>query len=168
MTVKYTPKEVYGAITSGNFEQIKSIFETESELVNLITPLGSWLHVATKYGHRNIVELLIGLGLDVNIKGGPSDVTALYTAAHEGNLELLNFFLDKGAEIDLTEPDRNPLFGAIHGGNLNIAEKLLEHGIDVTVKYTGPTMKDMDAVAFCKEWGRTDIEAVIEKYIQRR
>jgi hypothetical protein len=33
------------------------------------------------------------------------------------------------------------------------------------VKYTGQSMKNMDAIAFCEEWGRKDIADLIQKYI---
>ncbi|GAA5525734.1 hypothetical protein Maes01_02306 [Microbulbifer aestuariivivens] len=164
MNEKYTPKDVYEAVRAGNLELAKTIFDSDSSLINLVTPLGSWLHVATQYGHKALVEFLIEKGLDINVKGGPSGVTPLNTAAHEGNLELLEFFLERNAEIDISEPDRNPLFAAIHAGHIDIAEKLLDFGIDVEVKYTGQTMKDMDALAYCHEWGRTDIAKLIESY----
>ena len=33
--------------------------------------------------------------------------------------------------------------------------------IDTQVKYTGDSMKGMDALAFAREWGRTDIAELL-------
>ncbi len=59
--------------------------------------------------------------------------------------------------MDVSEPERNPLFGAIYGGHTDVAKFLINSGIDTQVKYTGPNMKNMDALAFVNEWGRTEI-----------
>lgn len=66
--------------------------------------------------------------------------------------------------MDISEPDRNPLFAAIHAGHKNIVELLLKTGIDTTVKYTGKSMKDMDAIAFAYEWGRKEIAEMIKEH----
>jgi len=167
MNMNFTSKDVYNAIVSGNLDETKLIFESKPELINLITPLGSWLHIATKYGHLNIVKLLIDLGINLNIKVGTSMVTPLYIAAHEGNLDILNFFLINGAEFDVSEPDRNPLFGAIHTGQFDVAKRLIECGIDLSIHYSGASMNNMGAIDFCKEWGRADIENLINKTITK-
>lgn len=57
---------------------------------------------------------------------------------------------------------RNPLFGAIHGGHTDVAKLLIESGIDTAANYTGENMTNMDALAFAKEWGRSEIVALLE------
>lgn len=161
MASQYTPKDVIAAIKSGNIDLVEQALSDNNKLLHLETPLGTWLHIATEQGQKKIVELLVNLGIDVNVKGGPSSVTPLNTAAYEGNVDLLTYFLEKNAELDLSEPDKNPLFAAIHAGHKNIVELLLKAGIDTTVKYTGQTMKEMDAIGFANEWGRSEIAELI-------
>lgn len=162
MASECTPKDIISAIKSGDVDFVGEALKGNKKLLNLITPLGSWLHIATEQGQRQIVELLVDLGLDVNVQGGPSGVTPLNTAAYEGNSDLLAYFLEKNAVLDVSEPDRNPLFAAIHAGHKNIVELLLKADIDTKVKYTGKTMKDMDAIGFAHEWGRTEIAEIIK------
>ena len=67
------------------------------------------------------------------------------------------FFSIMAQALDVSEPERNPLFGAILKGHTGIAKLLVDRGIDINVQYTGESMKDMDALAFAREWGRSDI-----------
>ena len=164
MTNEYTPKDVIAAIKSGDVGLVEKMLNGNDQLLHLVTPLGSWLHIATEQGQREIVELLVSLGIDVDVRGGPSNATPLNAAAYEGNADLLNYFLGKNAVMDLSEPDRNPLFAAIHAGHKGIVELLLKAGIDAEVRYAGETMKDMDAIAFAIEWGRAEIADMIEAH----
>ena len=164
MTNGYTPKDVIVAIKSGDVGLVEKMLNGNDKLLHLVTPLGSWLHIATEQGKREIVELLVNLGIDVNVRGGPSSATPLNTAAYEGNAHLLNYLLENNAVMDLSEPDRNPLFTAIHAGHKTIVELLLKAGIDTEVKYTGETMKDMDAIAFAYEWGRAEIADIVKAH----
>ena len=74
---------------------------------------------------------------------------------------MVKYLLSCGAEMDVSEPERNPLFGAIYGGHADIAKLLIESGIDTRVKYTGESMKNMDALAFAHERGQKDIAALL-------
>ncbi|MGR5195350.1 ankyrin repeat domain-containing protein [Vibrio rotiferianus] len=167
MAGEHSAKNVMAAIKSGDLGEVEKILSGDDELLHLITPLGSWLHIATEQGQKKIVELLMELGIDVNVKGGPSGATPLNTAAYEGNLDLLTYFLERNAMMDISEPDRNPLFAAIHAGHKSIVELLLEAGIDTKVKYTGESMKDMDAISFAHEWGRKEIAEMISEHNRR-
>lgn len=63
--------------------------------------------------------------------------------------------------MDVSDPERNPLFGAIYGGHIEIVRLLIDQGIDTHVKYTGKSMKNMDALAFARERGQMDIAALL-------
>lgn len=164
MSEKATPKDVIAAIKAGDDERVRSMLGGNRELLHLKTPLGSWLHIATEQGQSTIVKSLIELGLDVNVKGGPSDITPLNIAAYKGNIELCDYFIDQGSELDVSEPDRNPLFGAIHGGHKDIVNRLLKADIDTEVSYTGQTMSNMDAIDFAREWGREEIVELLKAH----
>ena len=56
------------------------------------------------------------------------------------------------------------MFGAISNGYPDIAKLLIESGIDVEVKYSGESIKGMDALAFAREQGQVEIVKVIEEW----
>jgi ankyrin repeat protein len=161
--MQYKAKDLNSAIRINNIQIVELILKENPSLLHLETPLGSWLHIATDHGNKEIVKLLLNSGLDVNTQGGSSKRTSINLASYSGNVDLVQFLLNNGALLDVSEPDRNPLFAAIHGGHRDVVEILLNAGIDADVRYTGNTMKDMGAIDFAKEWGRQDIADLLEK-----
>lgn len=156
-------RDIRTSIQSGDVTKMSQLLENNDDVLMISTPLGTWLHQAADYGQLDVAKKLISLGLDINARGGPQGSNALNVAAGEGHLEIVEWMLDNGAQMDLSEPERNPLFSSIIGGHLTIAKLLIERGIDTTIKYTGESMKDMDAVAFANEQGRYDIKFLLEK-----
>jgi len=108
-----------------------------------------------------MVRHLVGLGIDINRRGGTFGGSPINEAASEGHLDVVRYLLEVGAELDISDPVRNPLFGAIYGGHIDIVKLLVEKGIDAHVKYTGESMINMDALAFARERGQTDIAALL-------
>jgi ankyrin repeat protein len=98
----------------------------------------------------------------VNARGGTFGGSPVNLAAGYGQPHIVRALLAAGAELDVSEPERNPLFSAIHGGHLEIVKFLIERGIDYRVRYTGESMKDMDALAFARERGQTEIADYLE------
>jgi uncharacterized protein len=120
-------------------------------------PFGAWLHIAAKAGHVELVQRLLSLGIDINTKGGTFGGSAINLAAGYRQPAVVKLLLYAGAELDVTESARNPLFSAIQGGHLDIVKLLIERGIDHRISYTGEFMKDMDALAFARERGQLSI-----------
>ena len=157
---------IYDAITQGRLEDVIRLIGGNRSRLEMVTPLNTWLHVAASHGQLEIVRWLVSQGLDVNAYGGTIEVRPLDSAAAEGQLEVARFLLDSGATLDVTDSVRNPLFSAIVGGlseaHTAVAKLLIERGIDTTAKYNIGQMKNVDALAFAKEWGRTDIVKLLE------
>jgi ankyrin repeat protein len=153
-------RSIRSAIQGGKTAETLSLLANKSHL-HMLTPFGSWLHVAAKVGNLEIVKALVGLGLDVNLRGGTFDGSAINLAASYGHLEVVRWLLQAGSELDVSEPERNPLFGAIQGGHIGIVRFLIEAGMDHRIRYTGSSMQDMDALAFARERGQTDIVAFL-------
>ena len=73
--------------------------------------------------------------------------------------------LKHGAKIDISKPENNPLVGAILGGHIDIVKLLIENGIDITIQYSNPFMKNKDALAFAQEKQQVEIVKLIKSYM---
>lgn len=156
-------KSIRTAIKQGDLVTVtKMLSEDRSRLNWNVKPFGSWLHIAATNGQLRIMEWLIEQGMDVNQKAGVSDSGPLDEAASNGHLETVRCLISHGATLDISNSVGNPLFGAIHGGHTDVAKLLIDSGIDTSVKYNGENMTNMDALAFAKEWGRSDIVEMLE------
>lgn len=150
------------AIKKGNLMTVVEVIRSYPQLLNVMTTFGTWLHVAATAGNLEIVKKLVELGIDINQRGGTLKGSALDRAASEGHVPIVKYLLDAGAEVDVSEPERNPLFAAIYGGHLSVVEVLVENGIDLEIKYTGERMKEMDALAFALERNQLEIARFLQ------
>lgn len=155
-------KELRSSIKQGEVAKVTQIIEHDYELLNFMTPFGTWLHVASSEGKLEIVKKLVELGSDINRRGGAYDGGALNEAASKGHLEVVKYLLSCKADMDVSEPERNPLFGAISNGHADIARLLIQSGIDTTVKYSGSSMNNVDAITFAREQGQNEIVNFLE------
>lgn len=151
-------RDIRAAIKDGDLKKVIKLIGTDKESLNFFTGVfGTWLHVAASNGKMNIVKYLIELGIDVNKRSGTYDGNALNEAASEGHVEIVRYLLLCGSQLDVSEPQRNPLFGAITDGYVEIAKLLIESGIDIHVKYEN----NRDALAYAVERGQTEIADLI-------
>lgn len=160
-------KEIRESIRAGNLERLEALFAEDAKRLSMMTTFGTWLHVACSFGQLEVVKYLVDHGADVNARGGIEGGAPIDAAASDGHVDIVTFLLQRGAVMDTSEPDRNPLFGAIYGGHVDVAKALIEAGIDTTVKYTGESMKGMDALAFAREYDQPAIERMLKKGKQR-
>jgi len=80
-------------------------------------------------------EVLIQHGANVNLKGGPGQVTALNWAANRGNVAMIGCLVDHGAVVDsVTSNGWTPLMAAAHKGTSEACQTLLDRGADINHK----------------------------------
>lgn len=151
----------------GDLPRVVRIFESDLSLLNIETPFGSWLHVAASFGKIDILKWLLEKGMNINRKGGISGGSAINVAAGKGQFAAVKFLLECGAELDVSEPERNPLFGAICGGHVDTANLLIKSGIDIHVKYTGDNMKNTDALAFAEAYELKEVVQLLKSKLKR-
>ncbi|WP_226527103.1 ankyrin repeat domain-containing protein [Metabacillus niabensis] len=168
MDKKSLNKAIRNAIKLGDIREVQQLIGNDKEILNTMTAFGTWLHVAAKQGHVEIVEFLIDKGIDIDAKGGTFDASALNLAAEAGRLEIVKYLIESGAELDESLAKRNPLFGAIYGGHKEVVELLVDSGIDISVRYTGESMKDMDAYEYAREFGQTEIAEYLKQKLDER
>ncbi|WP_078433855.1 ankyrin repeat domain-containing protein [Metabacillus halosaccharovorans] len=168
MDKKSLNKAIGNAIKLGDIREVQQLIGNDKEILNTMTAFGTWLHVAAKQGHVEIVKFLIDKGIDIDAKGGTFDASALNLAAGAGQLEIVKYLIESGAELDESLAKRNPLFGAIYGGNKEVVELLVDSGINISVRYTGESMKDMDAYEYAREFGQTEIAEYLKQKLDER
>jgi len=154
-------REMIEATKKGDIQRVIAIADADSQFLTMMTPFGTWLHVAASAGQLEIVKYHIARGLNPNERGGTFWGGALNLAAAAGHVEVADYILSCGAEIDVSEPERNPLFAAIYGGHKEIVQLLLQKGVDVHIRYSGENMHDMDAMAFARARGQSAIAEIL-------
>ena len=160
--------KIYDLINNGEIQQAKEMIVNDKSLLDFVTPFGTWLHVATRARKLDMIKFLVESGMDINRNEGVPKSAPIAQASSEGEISIVEYLFNNGAKLDVSEPNRNPLFSAIYGGHLDIVKYLVKNGIDITVKYTGDTMKDMDAYAFAVERGQTEIAEYLKRKMDER
>lgn len=137
------------AIKEGNSDEVANLIGDDESKLTMSTVFGPWLHLAASQGQFGVTKRLVAMGVDVNARGGVAEGTAFREAASEGHLDIVEYLLSCGAELDVAEPGRNPLFGAIYGGHKLVADFLLRSGIDPHVTYLLNNGKRRNALSQC-------------------
>ena len=152
-------KELYGAIANAETKLAIEILENNPFLLMMETPNGSWLHVAAKHGNLEIVKYLCESNLDLNASGGFSESKPIDLANSNEHNEVVKYFLEKGAILDVIESERKPVFSAIHKGQFELVKLRIENEIEVGGEYG-----TMNAISFAEELMNNEIihESVIK------
>lgn len=98
---------------------------------NRLIPHGGMtaLLFAARSGDLASAKLLVAAGANVN-DADASGITPAVFAAHSGFTDLVEFFLDKGADPNLAKAGFTALHAAIMHRDRNMAAALLSHGAD--------------------------------------
>ena len=90
------------------------------------------LMIASLFGLLPQVKTLVDLkNVDVNKPGW----SALHYACTNGNLQVAEFLLDKGAKVNALSPsDTTPLMLAVRSGNIELTRLLLDRGSDISIR----------------------------------
>ncbi len=150
-------KAMGDAVISGDIDKVKDLLASNEGLINVVTPMGTWLHDAASYEQYDIAKYLIDCGIDVNVIGGIEEAGAIVSAIFEGNYDIVKLLYDNGAEFDVSSHERNPLFVAIYNGHFEIVRFLVEHGIDLTASYEIGQYDNVDAYRYANMYGETEI-----------
>ncbi|MCZ6470247.1 MAG: ankyrin repeat domain-containing protein, partial [Gammaproteobacteria bacterium] len=101
------------------------------------------LHRAVLDQDITLVKRLLSKGADINEVGSRSFRygSALHLAIREGYVDIAKLLLDRGAEVDVLDPnDFTPLHNAAWNGNLDLVKLLLDAGADINAStYDGDT-----------------------------
>ena len=81
---------------------------------------------------------------------------------------VVRYLIESGAELDVSLAKRNPLFGAIYGGHQEVVKYLVQKGIDVSIRYTGENIKNMNAYEYAREFGQTEIAEYLKQKMNEK
>ena len=115
---------IHDAARRGDIVAVKQHLAAGTD-VNAKASNGTPLHLAATFGHKEIAELLIDKGVDVNAVGGLLGWTPLHWAAREGRKEVAELLIAKGADVNAKDEDgKKPLDWA----DGETADLLRKHG----------------------------------------
>lgn len=98
--------------------------DPNSTEIVLVYPL---LQLATSHNQKELVEMLLAYGADVN-SGGRKGFTALHVAALTGNVEIGKMLIEKGADVNMkTKDGATPLYYAEREKREKFSELLRKH-----------------------------------------
>ncbi len=119
--------------------------QENQEMVTLLLLLGADIHatddngncaMSEAFGNKIITNLLLKAGSSIDAKNMDGN-TCLMCAAQVGDRDLVEFYLSKGADVNMTNIDsRGNVFGtaltlAVRNGHTNIVKLLLNSGADI-------------------------------------
>ena len=120
----------FSMVENGHFAALKQIIKENPGLVKETDSSGNTLlHIAAKYGQKEIICFLIDNGADLE-KRNRKLWTPLHYAAGERDVSVVELLLEKGATVEPYGKD-SPLHIAVYNDRVEIAELLLDHGADI-------------------------------------
>jgi ankyrin repeat protein len=130
--------KIYKAIEQGNLKRVKRLLRKglfyKPDINAVDTDKNTALHYAARKGKKEIVELLINQGAQINLQN-KDGYTALILASYLGFEEIVELLVGVGAEVELKSyQERTALFCAARKGYKEIVELLIKEGADVNTK----------------------------------
>jgi hypothetical protein len=127
---------IHEAVRGGDVKKMRELLETYGDVV---TDRGFGergdraLHVAAMNGYRDLVELLIQNGAEVNALDGRRHAS-LHMAAQEGHVDVAKLLIQNGAYLDIEDFNKSgSLHYAAFHGQIDVAKLLIHHGASVNV-----------------------------------
>lgn len=150
---------IHFAALAGDLAKVKEFLENGADVSKKVGNT-SVLHAASAGGNRQIVEIILSKGVDINerIRGGQ---TALHWAARSGSTEVTEFLIDKGLDINAKDFWKwTPLHYACSKNRADTVTALLARGADLTAREE----LDMTPLEVAEKEGHTEIVELLKKH----
>lgn len=151
------------AANKGDLAAVTALLDEHGSAIINQKNIHGWMPLiwAIRGGHKDIVELLIDRGADINARGGDR-MTPLMQAAAELRADFVELLLKKGASTEGQDESNGMtalMWAVANEGNKEIVEMLLEHGADLDVEdHEGETALEQ------AEHGKKEIAELIEQW----
>ncbi|MCG8563221.1 MAG: ankyrin repeat domain-containing protein [Hyphomicrobiales bacterium] len=93
--------QIIAAASAGRADDLARLLAEHPAKIGIVG--GQWgrplLHLAAEGGHLDCVDLLIGLGFDVNLRDRLDHASALHWAAQDGHLDVVGRLVEAGADV---------------------------------------------------------------------
>jgi ankyrin repeat protein len=126
--------ELKDACQNGNINLVKTLFKDKKQILDAVNDknqLNTYLHLASDRGHKDIAELLIEKGANINQKVWSGN-TPLHCASLYGHKEIVELLIANGATFDEeNEIGETPLHFASAKGHKDIVKLLIENGANI-------------------------------------
>jgi len=133
-TKKRSADTFHGAASSGDIAQVKSLI-AEGADVNKKAERGyTSLHCAVKAGYKDVAQLIIANGADINTRTGSRGWTPLHIAVMQSNKDMAEWLISKGADLNAANQNNEltPLLITGMSGKTDLAELLISKGANVS------------------------------------
>lgn len=129
LSLEQTP--LMKAAKNGHLEAVKFLIEKGADISKGNTGKENPITLAAEKNHPNIVMYLIEKGENVNYQESNYGMSALHHAARNGNLELIEKLVAKGANMKLqNKEEETPFAVAVFYKSLGAAKYFLSKGAD--------------------------------------
>ena len=157
----FTPDCFSFQIAKGNADTCMLFLQAGMD-VNDVDSAGTPMRCnAARAEHKEIVQLLLDSGADVNAISKDRGYSPLMDAIWRENVEIAEIFIKAGADLNLISNDgQSPLILAVGNGNEKICELLAKNGADGKLK----DHMGMTAYGYAKLFKKNKIQAILEKY----
>ncbi|MFN8578409.1 MAG: ankyrin repeat domain-containing protein [Candidatus Sericytochromatia bacterium] len=127
------------AISNNQIDIIKEILSNNKIFLNSHNKEGLYpIHIAVKNNSIEVLDLLLSLGDDINIKtkyiysSDYSELTSLELSCKENNFEMVKYLIEKGANLHISKYG-TLLYSSIN--NIEISKYLIERGVNIETQY---------------------------------
>lgn len=156
--------EVNQAIRDDDLEVLATIFFEHPEIQTFESHVGPWLCAAARRNRPRVVKWLLDQGTDINSRKENTQQSALCLAVYGQASEVVDLLLERGAELDRTNIECDPLIAAVQDNHLEIAQKLLAHGADPDFTYTIDNGETRSPLSYAEELGFNEMVRLLREH----
>lgn len=129
------------AVKERNIQAVK-LYLKSNVYQNISGPQDTYLDTAIRLNRFDIIKLLVEFGEDVN-KMTISKKSSLMEACWYGNLEIVEYLIKQGADVNYHSSNGTPLVYAVAKNDLEIIETLLKNAANIHL-----SNEDNDSILF--------------------
>ncbi|QDU75685.1 Ankyrin repeats (3 copies) [Bremerella volcania] len=156
--------EVNQAIRANDIGVLATIFREYPEIKTYESAVGPWLCAAARRNRPLVVKWLLDQGTDINSRKENTQQSALCLAVYGQASEVIDLLLERGAELDRTSIECDPLIAAVQENDLEIARKLLKHGADPHFTYALDLGETRSPLSYAEELGFIEMAQLLREH----